>query len=99
MQEQNNKAPHILNTSSNLLGICFIVLTSLKVFGKMEQTLVDEIAMVVIILLMSSCLLSFLSIRHPAGKHKRLESVADIVFISALVLLFTTTILLSLQFI
>lgn len=97
--QENNKSPHILNTSSNLLGICFIVLTSLKVFGKMEQTLIDEIAMVVIILLMASCLLSFLSIRNKAGKNIILESIADFVFISALVLLFITTILLSLKFI
>lgn len=27
----NNNSQHILNTSSNLLGFCFIVLTSLKV--------------------------------------------------------------------
>lgn len=29
MNEQ--KSPHILNASSNLLGLCFVVLTSLKI--------------------------------------------------------------------
>jgi len=29
----NQKAPHILNASSNLLGICFVVLTSLKLLN------------------------------------------------------------------
>jgi hypothetical protein len=32
-KKRNNKSPHILNASSNLLGICFVVLTSLKVLN------------------------------------------------------------------
>ena len=27
----NNKLPHILYTSSNLLGLCFVVLTFIKI--------------------------------------------------------------------
>jgi len=33
MKNVLTKAPQILNASSNLLGICFIVLTSLKVLN------------------------------------------------------------------
>ena len=32
-----NKSEHILNTSSNLLGFCLIVLTSLKIQSTMQN--------------------------------------------------------------
>jgi hypothetical protein len=49
MKEQSDKipnkiAPHILNASSNLLGICFVVLTSLKVLNVAKNTIIDEVA-------------------------------------------------------
>jgi len=37
MTEQKNKSSHILNTSATLLGLCFIVLTSLKINIKVEN--------------------------------------------------------------
>jgi hypothetical protein len=64
MQQQNEKSPHILNASSNLLGICFIVLTSLKLLDKSETTIIDEVTIVAIIFFMASCVLSFLSMRN-----------------------------------
>jgi hypothetical protein len=95
MKEQNDKSPHILNASSNLLGLCFIVLTSLKVLGKSQQTIVDEITFAAIILFMASCLLSFLSLRRENKKSALLEQIADVIFLCGLALLFITTILFS----
>ena len=48
-KEMNDKSPHILNASSNLLGLCFIVLTSLKVLNLTEATVIDELTAVAII--------------------------------------------------
>ena len=56
---ENNKAPHILNTSANLLGICFLVLTSLKVFNLSGTTFIDECTAVATLLFMTSSILSF----------------------------------------
>ena len=96
---QNEKSPHILNASSNLLGICFIVLTSLKVMNISNKTIIDEVTIAAIILFMTSCIFSFLSIRGKYTNSERLENIADIVFIGGLSLLFITTILFSLDII
>ena len=99
MKDVNDKSPHILNASSNLLGICFIVLTSLKVLDKAETTIIDEITIVAIVFFMTSCILSFLSIRNINRKSIVLERMADIIFLAGLFLLFVTTILFSLNII
>ena len=93
MNTQTDKSTHILNASSNLLGICFLVLTSLKVLNKSDQTIIDEITTVAIFLFMTSCILSFLSLRSLNDSGKKLESVADIIFLTGLTLLFVTTVL------
>ena len=99
MKDQNRKSSHILNASSNLLGICFIVLTSLKILNISAKTIIDEITLLSIILFMASCILSFLSIRDKEGKSELYESIADIIFLAGLSLLFITSILFSLNFI
>ena len=95
MKQQNEKSPHILNASSNLLGICFIVLASLKLLDKSEKTIIDEITVAAIVLFMASCILSFLSIRRENRKSEMFERVADIIFLAGLSLLFVTTLLFS----
>lgn len=95
MNQHNDKSPHILNASSNLLGICFIVLTSLKLLNKSEKTIIDEVTTVAIVLFMASCIFSFLSIRSTDKRSETLERISDFIFLGGLVLLFITTILFS----
>ena len=88
----NNKSSHILNTSSNLLGFCLVVLTSLKISKFNEVTMIDEFTGIASILLMASCLLSFLSIRTAKENFiSRYEKIADIFFIVALLFIFLIT--------
>ena len=94
-----NKAPHILNTSANLLGICFLVLTSLKVLKLNGTTFIDECTSVAAILFMSSSILSFLAIRSTTKKSARYENVADIIFLSGLSCLFVTIMMVTFNFI
>jgi len=75
------------------LGICFILLTSLKVLGKSKQTVIDEVTFVAIILFMLSCLLSFLAMRKSTKQSKNLEKAADYFFLGGLSVLFITAIL------
>lgn len=89
------KSPHILNASSNLLGICFILLASLKVMKIAEKTFIDEVTTLAIILFMGSCILSFISIRTNSSRSQFYENLADIVFMIGLSLLFITTLLYS----
>jgi hypothetical protein len=93
MNEQ--KSPHILNASSNLLGLCFVVLTSLKIMKLSNGTVIDEITAATTILFMSSCILSFMSIRNSFSKGDVLEKIADIIFLTGLGTLFITILLFS----
>jgi len=95
-KNSNNKSPHILNTSSNLLGICFIVLTSLHVLKISQTTLIDEFTIAAIILFMTASLLSFLSLRSKTEKGDRFEKIADIFFLTGLSCMFVTTIFVAL---
>ncbi|HNQ00502.1 MAG TPA: hypothetical protein PKK99_15680, partial [Bacteroidia bacterium] len=58
---EKDKSSHILNTSSNLLGFCLVVITSLKVNNYSEKTLIDEFTALSALLFMASSILSFLS--------------------------------------
>lgn len=94
MAEDNSKSPHILNTSSNLLGICFVVLTSLKVLKLSSATLIDECTLVLMFLLTGSCIFSFLSIRsQDKEKSTTYERIADYIFLASLAVLLATTLL------
>jgi hypothetical protein len=55
----SNKSQHILNTSSNLLGFCLIVLTSLKISKYSAMSMIDEFTGVATIFLMTSSLFHF----------------------------------------
>ncbi|WP_316811030.1 hypothetical protein [Pedobacter heparinus] len=90
-----SKSPHILNTSATLLGLCFIVLTSVKVSKMQDSTLIDETTALAIILFMTSSILSFLSMRKEKGVNDRLEKIADFIFLSGLVVLFLTTMMVT----
>jgi hypothetical protein len=98
MADKNNKAPHILNTSASLLGMCFLVLTSLKVLKLSGTTFIDESASVATILFMCSSILSFLSIRSNSVKSATYEKVADVIFLTGLTCLFITIMLVTFNF-
>ena len=90
------KSPHILSTSANLLGLCFIVLTSIKVSKMEDVSIIDETTAIAIVLFMTSCILSFLSMRKEDDSgNSRLEKLADILFLSGLVVLFLTTMIVT----
>ena len=95
LRQKRNTSEHILNTASNLLGICFIVLTSLKLLKKEGETLVDEFTTGAMILFMLSCILSFLSIKSNGKYGVYYESVAEILFLTGLICLFVTTMLIT----
>ena len=90
---QNNKSPHILNAASNLLGLCFVVLTSLKLLNLAAKTYIDESVTVALVFFMLSCILSFLSIRGTIKPGGRFESMSDYLFLSGMIVLFITAIL------
>jgi hypothetical protein len=95
----NNKAPHILNSASNFLGFCFLVLTSLKFLKLTGETFIDEITAVCFVLFMFSCLCAFLSIRSASKRAELYETLAEYSFLAGLVIIFLMTIFFMLQII
>lgn len=83
----DGKQPHILNASSNLLGICFILITGLKLTKASANTLADEISIFSSLCFLASCILSYLSIRTPKDTVRR-ERWADYLFLIGLSTLF-----------
>ncbi len=77
---------HILPTSANLLGVCFLIFTALKTLGKSQYTVLDEVAMLGIYVFLVSAVLSYLSLRSEK-RNMKLEKAADIVFMGGLFLL------------
>lgn len=92
----HNRSPHILNTSTNLLGFCLIIITSIKVAGVSETTVIDDFTGVAALLLMASSLLSFLSMRSSKPVlSAKMETIADYTFLIALICLSITIVLVS----
>jgi hypothetical protein len=91
MTEQNNKSPHILNTSATLMGLCFVVLTSISINKLAEKSMIDELTAMAILMFMISCVLSFLSMRSTKKSGIRFEQIADLIFLGGLFFLFATT--------
>ncbi|MCY1543173.1 hypothetical protein D9M68_789730 [compost metagenome] len=91
--DKENRSPHILNTSANLLGFCFIVLTSVKISNLTESTYIDEGAALAIVVFIISCILSFVAMKKTTLQSRKMENMADLLFLFGLIVLFITTIL------
>jgi hypothetical protein len=74
---------HILNAASNLLGIALVIIAGLNVSHVADKNFADEIAWVAAICLASSCLLSYLALRHEQ-RAATIEKWADRIFLLGL---------------
>ena len=95
----NTTSPHILSTSTNLLGFCLVVITSLHITNKSEVSILDEITSFVAVLLIFSCMFSFFSIRTSIKKRElQLETIADYLFIASLIGILIVIAIIALNF-
>lgn len=94
--EKKNMSRHILPTSANLLGLCFILLSFVKISTKgAVETVIDELLGLPIILFLLSSVLSYTSIRSRSLKKAELyEREADIIFLAGLSVLTILSIIL-----
>lgn len=95
----NNTSQHILGSSANLLGFCLFVITSLHIGNLTETHIIDELTSVIGVLLTFSCIFSFSSIRtsNPI-QEKRLETIADYLFVISLLGILSIIILIAFNF-
>ncbi len=85
----NNTSQHILGTSTNLLGFCLFIVTSLHLANKTENTLIDEFTSIVALLLTFSSIFSFLSIKTSnVNRERNFENIANYLFIISLITIF-----------
>lgn len=86
---------HILLTASTMIGVCLTVITIFKVTDFHLKTYADELLGIDTLLFISSCFLSYISIRQ--GNNKKIELVADNLFLAAMsILVFIGMLILSL---
>jgi hypothetical protein len=86
---RNQISHHILPTAANLLGLCFVILSFIKVMKLGAETVIDEMVAVAIVVFLVASIFSYASIRSETNMD-RFEKIADIVFIAGLGLLTAT---------
>lgn len=99
MEFTPSKAPHVLNASTNLVGFSFILLTSLKFFKLTGSDTVSKLVAITVVSFILSCTFSFFSMRSKSQQRSdRYETVADYIFLFALMLLLVVCLMLVLTY-
>jgi multisubunit Na+/H+ antiporter MnhG subunit len=83
---KKNISRHILPTSSNLLGLCFVILSFIRIAKLGAETILDELVAIAIIFFLISSVFSYASMRSKK-KAEFYEKTADIIFIAGLFML------------
>ncbi|HMM75897.1 MAG TPA: hypothetical protein PJ986_09320 [Gammaproteobacteria bacterium] len=79
--------PHILSTSSTMLGVCMTVLSLTKLDDDpLPYWFIDKLVAIAAVLFLVSCVCSFLSLRG-FGETPRLERHAEWVFMTGVTML------------
>ncbi len=83
--EGKNVSKHILPTSSNLLGLCFILINFMKLWkmNKRVDIIIDRFVGISILLFLVASVFSYMSMRS-VKKAVFYEKIADVVFLVGL---------------
>jgi len=84
--DKKNISRHILPTSANLLGLCFVILSFIKLSKMGHETIIDEIVAAAIVLFFISSFFSYVSMRSER-RSQLCEKLADSIFLIGLFLL------------
>jgi hypothetical protein len=87
---KNQLSNYILPISSNLLGICFLILSYVRLGTDLRATILDELISIPIILFFAASLLSYISVRSKNNSVNS-ERAADILFMLGLICLAGTS--------
>jgi hypothetical protein len=89
---------HILPTAANLLGICFVILSFIRVMKLGAETIIDEMVAVAIVIFLVASIFSYASIRSQT-RTDLYEKIADAVFLSGLGVLTVTALIIVFELI
>jgi fumarate reductase subunit C len=83
-----NTSEHILVSSTSLLGFCFVVITAFHPNSSYKTSIIDDVTCLASIILILSCIFSFISIRSQNEKRtQQFETIADYLFFAALLVI------------
>jgi len=91
---KKNISRHILPTSANLLGLCFVILSFIRVLKLGNETIIDELVAVAIVLFFTSSFFSYVSMRSNRWAES-CEKIADTIFLIGLFLLSLCSVLVA----
>lgn len=78
-----HRHPHVLNAASNLLGICFVIISALKFTRSDVGSFADETAWAAALMFLASIVASYMAVRNGhTGKWK--DTIADVAFFGGL---------------
>jgi hypothetical protein len=78
-----HRPPHILSASTNLLGICFIIITGLRLANANARSYADEVAWLAALFLFVAAMTAYLSIRNENARPWQV-TVADAAFLGGM---------------
>jgi len=78
-----NRPPHILNAATNLLGICLVIITGLKLASANARSYADELAWLSAAFLFAAALNAYLAIRNDGALPWQARA-ADIAFLGGM---------------
>ncbi len=85
--QRSRLADHILPSSATMIGVCMTVISVSRLIPKHSISRhVDDALAFDSLFFLTSAMLSYFSIRHPAQAEK-LEQIADIIFLAAIALM------------
>ena len=91
---RKNISRHILPTSANLLGLCFVILSFIKVLKLGNETVIDEMVAVAEGFFFASSFFSYVSMRA-SRRAEVCERIADTIFLMGLFLLSVCSVLVA----
>lgn len=94
--DKKNISRHILPTAANLLGLCFVIFSIIKVYEFDRKTLLDEMTAFTMVLFLASSLLSYVSIRSK-NKSEKYEKIADSFFLCGLTAMTLITLIIAFE--
>ncbi|MGC2063805.1 MAG: hypothetical protein WA610_12575 [Thermodesulfovibrionales bacterium] len=86
--DRTNMAKHILPTFSNLLGLCFGILSFITILGLAHEAMIPSIIAFAIVLFLSASIISYTSMRS-LKKAKYYERIAEFIFLGGMSLMGT----------
>ncbi len=80
-------ASHILQAAGNLIGVCLVIITGLKLSNMANSTILDKVAAIASFFFLMSIVFAYLSMRHGISSIVRHRNLADYSFLIGIVLL------------